>query len=134
MNIFPKKAKDLKTLEKILDGLETKLDKSGYIGEEKYTVMLVADELTTNAILYTTEPSSFSFNYTIKKTEVKLKVKNKGEPFDWKKYTTPDYLKKINSDAQAHGRGINLVYKMVDKLDYKFKRGYVIAYARYKRN
>lgn len=134
MSMFSQKVKDMKTLEKILDEIEEKLDKLGYPKEEKFVVMLAMDELTTNAVSYTTDPKSVSINYTLKKTEAKLKVKNKGEPFDWKQYITPGYLKKINSDAQAHGRGINMTHKLMDELSYEFKKGYITAYARYKRN
>ena len=133
MGLFSKKVKDLETLGKIITEIETKLEKLGYPKEEKYDVVLAVDELTANAVFYTTDTNSISIDYTLKKNGAKLKVKNKAEPFDWKQYTDPGYLKKINSDVQIPGRGIAMVHKVIDELNYEFKKGYVIACAKYKR-
>lgn len=133
MDLFPKKVKNLETLERILDGIKEKLEKFGYAKQEKYAIMLATDELVTNAVSYTTKPSSVSVKYSINKAEAMLRIKNKAEPFNWEGYTTYEHIRKINDKQQLSGRGIYLTNKFMDELNFEFKKGYVIAYARYKR-
>lgn len=134
MGRYFQKIKDREILEEILNEIETKLDEFEYTKEEKNNVRLIADELTTNALSYTTDLDSVVINYILKRTEVRLKIKSKGKPFDWEQYIAPGYLKKINTKLRISGRGIAITHKLVDELNYEFKKGYVIACARYKRN
>lgn len=132
MNMYQKELKDKKTVKEVMENLERRLINSGYNSKQKSAIILAVDELATNAVSYTKDYALLEYIFTEK--DFRLRVESKGDPFEWEKFTSDDYLEEINKNMQTNGRGIYLTNKLMDTFNYEFSHGKIIARAIYKKD
>lgn len=102
----------------------------GFSGEETGDIEISADEAATNIVrhAYGDDPAVPEKNRIIEveigalKNGMEIVFRDRGKPFDPKKYPMPDLARHI-AQKKTHGLGIFAMKVFMDEIDYKYIDG-----------
>ncbi len=93
--------------------------KHGFSYKDMNNMLIVLDEACSNLVrhAYKEKEGDMRFEIEIRKKGMYLKLKDKGTPFDWKNFKTPNLNHYVNIGKKG-GLGVWIIRKLTDKSDY----------------
>lgn len=112
---------NVKNIRKVSSRIVELLQDRGVSKDYIFDIRLCVEEATLNAIEHgnkMNEGLSVDVTFSIDDEKIEVSVTDEGEGFNHKKLPDPTKDKNI---LRAHGRGVFLVHRLMDKVDYSDK-------------